>query len=467
MVQPFGYQVADGVLKGKGGAPGLSRRALLRAGIAAGGAAALAACGAQGAPSQPAPAAKLAGQLQFWQWGVSYVDGFNRLAAEFNEKHPGAEVVHTQPSDYDNKIKVTLAAGSGGPDVYLLTGPNYKKYAHDGLAAAISSYLSRDKAAAADLKELLKAAVDYYNNDGKPQGLPWDLSTISVAYNLDAMERRGLKPPAELGEKWDWNAYLEYAKQLTAADGSVYGVDANPGIETGWYNWGVANGARFWSPDYKTPMVNSPPMIEAVEQFMSVANKLRASPPRDWIDERNKGQPHRAYVLINGLTAMQNEGDWFFGWYDRAQGLRWDVAPVPVSPHTKKTGSVANMRGIILSPQAQNRDLAWAWMTYLIKREVQDRIPSLMGEVPARLDSIDQVYLNPTKMPSPKSRKLLKASIDATVPLPGHPLLPWGGDGSVNGTANLNPVYDGKQEARAALNDIQQQLMTLISQAGG
>jgi ABC-type glycerol-3-phosphate transport system substrate-binding protein len=166
--------------------------------------------------------------------------------------------------------------------------------------------------------------------------------------------------------------------------------------------------------------------------------------------------------LINGLVNMQTEGDWFFGWYDKVPGFRWDVVPMPISPKTKKTASIANMRGVVLSPLAQNRDLAWAWIARLLSRDVQDRIPAEMGELPARTDSIDQVYLNPTKAPTPKSRRLLKAAIDATVPLPGHPLLPWSGDGSVNGTANVADVYDGKKEAKAALADIQDKFNALI-----
>jgi ABC-type glycerol-3-phosphate transport system substrate-binding protein len=293
-------------------------------------------------------------------------------------------------------------------------------------------------------------------------GLPWDLSTITVAYSLDALERRGLKPPSELGAQWDWNTFVDYAKRLNPGDGSKYGVDLAPGIETGWYNWAVANGGKFFSDDYKTCLVNSPECVEAVEQYMSVANKHRAAPPRDWLADQTKSLPHAAIRLANGIVSMQTAGDWFFGWYDKTNGFRWDAVPMPYAPRTKKTGSIANLRGVVMSPTAQNRELAWAWMTYMLKREVQDRIPEMMGELPSRTDSIEQVYLNPAKSPSPKSRKLLKAAIDATQPLPGHPLLPWSGDGSVNGTANLNDVYDGKREAKVVLTEVADKLNALI-----
>jgi ABC-type glycerol-3-phosphate transport system substrate-binding protein len=450
----------------------LTRRRLL-AGLSPGispalggaaGAAVLAACAGPGPAAEgPAAPSKVAGSIEFWQWGVTYVEGFDKLAAAFSEQR-GARVNHTRPEGYDDKIKVTVAAGSGGPDVYLMRGPNHKQWAHDGLAIDVSQYAGRDKGAAADLKAMHKVFYDYYHLDGKLHGAPWDLSTISVAYNLDLLEARGLKPPAELGPAWDWDAFADYAKRLTPGDGTRYGVDAAPGIETGYYNWVVANGANFWSPDYQRATVNAPAFAEAVEPYMALAYKLQASPPRAWANQQIAGLPHRANLLTTGAVAMQTVGDWFFPWFDKAAGLRWDVAPMPASPKTKKTGSVANFRGLAIAPTSQNRDLAWAWVASLLRREVQDQIPAMMGEVPARLDSIDAVYLDPAKAATPKSRRLLKAAVDATQPLPGHPLLPWSGDGSVSGTADaLSGVYDGARQAKDALAEIQDKLTALIA----
>ena len=89
-----------------------------------------------------------------------------------------------------------------------MRGPNHKQWAHDGLTVDLTQFSSKDKTAQADFKTTLKSAYDYFFLDGKMMGLPWDLSTITVAYSLDALERRGLKPPSELGAQWDWNAFI-------------------------------------------------------------------------------------------------------------------------------------------------------------------------------------------------------------------------------------------------------------------
>ncbi|MDQ3700462.1 MAG: extracellular solute-binding protein [Chloroflexota bacterium] len=440
------------------------RQILGSAGASAGGALVLAACGGGAARDATAPVAPstLSGAIEFWQWGVTYVDGFDQLAAQFNERSGGAKVTHVRPEGYDDKIKVTVAAGAGAPDVYLMRGPNHKQWAHDGLAIDVTNYAARDKTAAADLKTMHAAFYDYYHYQGKLHGAPWDLSTISVAYSLEAIEARGLRPPSELGASWDWNTFAEYAKRLTPGDGSKYGVDATPGIETGFYNWVVANGGELWSADYKKSTVTTAPFGEATEAYMALAHRLQVSPPRAWVTQQSQGLPHRANLLTNGLVAMQTAGDWFFSWYDKVPGFRWDIAPMPYAPQTKKTGSIANFRGLAMAPTTQQKELAWAWMAFLLQRDVQDRIPSLMGEVPARLDSIDQVYLNPSKAPTPKNRRLLKGAVEATKPIPGHPLLPWS---DVNTAVNAiqQDAYDGTRPVKEALADVQDKLTALIA----
>lgn len=437
---------------------------MLAGAVGVAGALGLAACGASstGGGETAAPS-KLAGTIEFWQWGTSYEEGFNKLSSEFNEKMNGATVNHSRPEGYDDKIKVTVAAGSGGPDIYLMRGNLFKQWAQDGIAIDITDLSARDKTAAADLKLMHKGFFDFYHHNGKLQGAPWDFSAIVTAYSTDALESRGLKAPAEMGSAWDWNAFMDYAKRLTPGDGNKFGVDAVPAIEKGFYNWVVANGGQYWSEDFKKCTVNTPQFIDACEQYFSLATRLKVTPPRATKSEMTKGLAHESYLLANGNVAMQLAGDWHFVWYERAAqtGFKWDIAPQPYSPKTKKTGSIANYRGLSIAPTNQNKDLAWAWLTFLLKRDVQDRIPSLMGEVPARLDSIDSVYLNPQKMPSPKSRKLLKTSIDATMPLPANPYLAYA---DITSTSNAlqQEAYDGKKGVKEAVEEMQTKLTALL-----
>src|SRR4051812_24708076 len=157
----------------------LTRRTVVTSSLVAAGAAALAACGGQPAPAST-PGAKLAGSIDFWHWGVTYNDGFETLVNEFQEKNNGVKINRKQTDQDQTQIPVTVAAGSGGPDAYLMRGPNFRSWATSGLTADLTAYLARDKNAGSDFKTALKPVQDFYVLNGKTFGLPWDLSTISV-----------------------------------------------------------------------------------------------------------------------------------------------------------------------------------------------------------------------------------------------------------------------------------------------
>src|SRR5438105_1575897 len=128
---------------------GLTRRYVLGTGAAGMGAVALAACGGQAAPTS-GTTTKLGGTLEFWHWGITYNDGYETLLKEFQEKNPGVTINRKQTDQDQTQIPVTVAAGSGGPDVYMMRGPNFRSWANTGIAADITSYLSKDKTASAD-----------------------------------------------------------------------------------------------------------------------------------------------------------------------------------------------------------------------------------------------------------------------------------------------------------------------------
>src|SRR6266511_5492618 len=116
---------------------GLTRRNVVGSSLVGVGAVALAACGGEAAPAS-SPGAKLAGSIDFWHWGVTYNDGFETLVNEFQEKNNGVKINRKQTDQDQTQIPVTLAAGSGGPDVYMMRGPNFRSWANSGLTGDVT-----------------------------------------------------------------------------------------------------------------------------------------------------------------------------------------------------------------------------------------------------------------------------------------------------------------------------------------
>ena len=176
-------------------------------------AAALAACGqSDGAPAQSA--AK--GKTLFWQWGAGYVDGFTGLVKEFNDKNTGvtvdfdASAVTSGSSDYWVKLTAAMA-GAVGPDVFLMN-TNARTWATQGQLRALDDLIKKDKSSQDQNNATLKAFKEWYDVGGKQMGWAWDYSTIVTYYNLGHLREAALKSPSELGDKWDWHPYREYAQ---------------------------------------------------------------------------------------------------------------------------------------------------------------------------------------------------------------------------------------------------------------
>jgi ABC-type glycerol-3-phosphate transport system substrate-binding protein len=455
---------------GRGAGAGRTRRRLLGtvAGGGAGGAALLlAACG-QGPAAQPgagAPAGGAApkGTVQYWQWGVVYNDGFDTLLKEFNAKGNGITVEQTPAADgvnYWDKLTAAMA-GNVGPDVYLMN-TNARTWATKGLMRALDDLIKRDKVADAANQSIIKSFRDWYDVSGKQMGWGWDYSAILTAYNVSHLQEAGLKSPAELGDKWDWATFREYAQKLNRPANNRWGVFSNNGAETGWLNFVRANGGDFFSDDRTKCVLGSPQAIEAVDFLVGLVVKDKYSPTRADVNAVTGTQ---VQMFINGQVAMGTYGDWSSSDFIKKGGtsLQWDAAPIPFK--NGKTGSSANFRGMVVNPSTKVVDAGFEWMKFALSKPVQDRVPILFNEVPARLDSANEVYANPEKAGPPPGRASLKASIAATKALPALDKVAPADFNNI-ATAAINDAWDAKISVKEALTQAQDQINALIQQYG-
>jgi multiple sugar transport system substrate-binding protein len=440
------------------------RRVLAATGAAGGavGALALAACGADS--GTPSAQSKVQGKALFWQWGAGYVEGFTTLVKEFNDKNTGvtiefdASAVTAAGSDYWVKITAAMA-GNVGPDVFLMN-TNARTWGTNGQMRALDDLIKKEKVAQDQNNATLKAFKEWYDIGGKQMGWAWDYSTIVTYYNLGYLREAALKPPSELGDKWDWNAYREYAQKLNKP-GQRWGTHVEAGDESGWLNFVRANGGDYFTEDRKRCTLADPKCIEAVEYLAAFVTKDRFAPTR----AETTANVAKLDMFINGQLATYHHGDWQMTDIRRraASNLEWDVAPIPF--RNGKTGNSANLRGLVINSQTKNVEQAWELMKFLLTKPVQDRVPMLFGEVPARLDSANEVYANPDKAGNPKGRASLKPSIQATKALPALDKIPPADFRNLT-NAQINAIWDGQISVRDGLTKAQTEINALIAQKG-
>ena len=434
--------------------------------VAGAGALALAACGQATSPSaQPATGSAVAGKALFWQWGKGYIDGFTGLVKEYNEKKTGVTidfdpgVVNVNASEYWDKLTAAIA-GNVAPDVFLMN-TNARTWSTQGLMRPIDDLVKKDKTATELNQTANKAFQQWYDMGGKQMGWPWDYSCIVTLCNVGHLKEAGLKLPSELGDKWDWPTYREYAQKMNKP-GTHWGTYTDPGYETGWLNFVRANGGDYLSEDRKKSVLGSPQSIEAMEFLVGIMQRDRFSPTRAEVTAASGKVP----MFINGQISMGTFGDWNMTDVTKQApaNLEWDVAPIPFK--NGKTGNNANLRSLVLNNQSKNFEPAFDFMKFLLSKPVQDRIPQLFGEVPARLNSANEVYASPEKAGPPKGRSTLKASILATKALPAADKTPPADFHAIS-TALINDAWDGKIAVKDAMSQAQEQINALLLKNGG
>ncbi len=442
-----------------------TRRRILGTSLAAGGAVALAACGQQGAGQAPAAGGAPKGKALFWQWGAGYVDGFNVLVKEYNDKNTGVTiefdpgVVSAGSTDYWQKLTAAIA-GNVAPDVFLMN-TNARTWGSQGLMRPVDDLIKKDKTANELNQSSNKAFAQWYDIGGKQMGWPWDYSCIITAYNVAHLKEAGLKLPSELGDKWDWTTFRDYAQKLTKP-GTRWGAHPAFGDESGWLNFVRANGGDYLSEDRKKALLGSPQAIEAMEFLVNLVVKDRFVPTR----QESSANNGTVDMLVNGQISMGTFGDWSMTDFRKkgASNFEWDIAPIPFK--NGKTGNSANLRSLVINAQSKNVEQGFDFMKFMLTKPVQDRVPQLFGEVPARLDSANEIYANPDKAGPPKGRATLKASIAATKALPAADKT---APADFRGLANalINDAFDGKISAKEAMTQAQEQINALLTKNGG
>ena len=264
----------------------MSRRQML-AGVGLGvGASVLAACGqvqtvaAPAAPESESAAAPqepagITGVFHVWGYRSQYLPGV--VLDAFQEMHPGAVVVQSQPAGNFRGEKFPAAVAAGAPPALM-----------QGFLDFVAMYVDRgflaDLGPAAkagdfgDLGAYLPGIVETGTFNGVLHFLPHRQSVNIPLYNKDMFENAGInEPPTQ------WDDVAEIARQLTKknADGSdQFGLSVTTSKNTlnSWFNpvlWQA--GGEFFAEDGRSVTFDEDPGLAALEFLTDLFNKKIAA----------------------------------------------------------------------------------------------------------------------------------------------------------------------------------------------
>jgi ABC-type glycerol-3-phosphate transport system substrate-binding protein len=245
----------------------------------------------------------------------------------------------------------------------------YAELATRGVLLDLNTMLARDHAFAAQLKsDSIGPLYDMFTFNGGQYVFPEQWSGNYLFYNERLFEEAGVPtPPRTWEQPWSFTEFLNTATALTKRDGS--GRATQWGFVNMWFSYYSAglfamNNGVPWSTPLKNPThfnFDNDAFIEAVQFYADLANKYRVAPNASEV--QSMAAPD---LFAVGKAAIAMGGHWRYQTFIRADGLDFDVAPLPVGPRRKGQPACSNIgsTGLAIAASSQRKEQAWEFVKF-------------------------------------------------------------------------------------------------------
>ncbi|MCB9158097.1 MAG: extracellular solute-binding protein [Caldilineaceae bacterium] len=364
----------------------ISRRSFLQAVGLAGGAAALAACTPNAAPtassgSATTPVASSGEQVVNFLWTDSQ-NTHQPLIKDF-ETATGIKVNQTQVSYNDLLNKITTSV-EGGADVDVVEMDTIwtAQFASAGWVEDISDKIT--DAIKSDVPESALSAVTY---NGKLYGMPWFNSAKHLFYNEKLLKDAGFDaPPATLDE------FVEQAKATTKEGqwGSTWCWKQAEGMICDWVAIMFTNKDAQILDANGQAVFNEMGGTDALQWMVDILYTHKAADPASL--ENTETEVLRAletgtYALTYNWEGTLPEAN------DPAKSQAAPNVKIGLLPGSKdvKSASVNGSEGWAILANAQRKDNAWKLLEYMVSPAWQKKAALTIGDYPV----LSSLYSDP------------------------------------------------------------------------
>ncbi len=391
--------------------------------------------------------------------GPAWTAWLKEQAEVFAAQNPGMKVeIIPGPSSAEEFL--TVIAGGTSLDVAELTLRIAASVAAEGVYLDLRPYLERSSVLSLnDYVPVAQRAVT--RSDGTIFGVPVDLYLVPTHYHVDMFAARGLVTPSELGEEWNFAAALAASKRLTL-DKNGDGVPEDWGTHNPHTLWVYRNafenrGAEMFDRDTNPTrsLLNTPEVVRALEWLAELNTVHGVANP----DSGSYSGEFPQGIYGWSLGTGPNTGKILI---DAEASFRWGVA-LPVGD--VRQGSYTAVNSFQIPRTSANPEAAWKWIEFLLASEeswasyitATGRLPASEKVMPMWLESI-------TSQPNPPEGA--ENYINAAM----HPdnyldiLSPLYARFSSLADPLVREVISGERSARAALEEIHQQMTALFNE---
>lgn len=348
--------------------------------------------------------------LVFQTWTLEAKEVIETQIAQFKSRFPNIDVTLEIMSydDYWKKIPISIAGGAG-PDLFIMTRPNFEVFAKAGQAADITKEVEASPTLKDNLGRMNSFFVDAYKYRGQTRGVPFGVDTSLIAYNKTLFEKEGLTLPSAVEASWTWDDLRANAIKLTkrsGSDASQYGyhipTNRNPIFEYIWSNGGElfnADGDCVWA---------SPEGIEAIRFLADLMLKDKVSATPSFAKSQKSDD-----LFMSGKIAMMHVGNAIISKFRGIKDFEWDLAEIPFSPKTKKRVVASNVLGYIVGPNAKAKTEIIHFLEQLTSKEAQTVYAEKGVFIPTHQDAQAPYFDDPT----PKNLQAFQRTLDYARPM--------------------------------------------------
>ncbi len=357
--------------------------------------------------------------------GGTVAKTIDQLAADFAAENPGIKVKPIFSGTYQDSLAKALAAHKKGepPHLAVLQASDIFTLIDEDAIVPIDGLM----AGAEDKRWMDGFFRSFMKNsraNGKTWAVPFQRSTIVMYWNKDMFKEAGLDPDRAPG---NWQEMVDYAKKLTKADNSQWGLKIPSAGYPYWLFQGLvtATGAQLMNEAGTETYIDKPEVAEALQFWVDLGSKHKvmpsgvvdwASTPKDFLDKKVA----MIWTTTGNLTNIRTNASFPFG-----------VAPLPAKSHRGSPTGGANFYVFKKTPpeyqQAAFKFIKWAtspqraaqwsiatgyvavttaaWDTAEMKRYLQ--------EVPAANAARNQVQSAVAEFSTHENPKVTKALNDA------------------------------------------------------
>ncbi|ORW92932.1 ABC transporter [Mycobacterium sp. IEC1808] len=292
-----------------------------------------------------------------------------RIVEEFQRRHPDIKVRAVLSAPGVMQQLSTFCAGGKCPDVMMAWELTYAELAARGVLLDLNTMLTRDPSFAAELKsDSIPSLYDTFAFEGGQYALPEQWSGNYLFYNKRLFAEAGLPaPPGTWERAWSFEEFLNTATALTKRGGS--GRATQWGFVNMWFSYYSAglfamNNGVPWATPLKNPThfnFGDEAFIEAVQFYADLSNKHRVAP--DASEVQSMSTPD---LFAAGKAAIGLGGHWRYQTFLRADGLDFDVTPLPVGPCRQGQSARSNIgsTGLAISASSPRKEQAWEFVKF-------------------------------------------------------------------------------------------------------